>query len=67
MLDRLERAYRMEEEMAGMLIEFCQPEALPEDLPADARQRIKNILLSIKSDTLRHRDVVAEAKRRLSL
>ncbi|MBF0121814.1 MAG: hypothetical protein HQL21_00220 [Candidatus Omnitrophica bacterium] len=66
-LDRLERAYQMEEEMAGTLIDLCHPKALPEDIPVDVRKRIQTILLSIKADTLRHKDIIAEAKKRVSL
>ncbi len=64
-LDKLERAYQMEEEMAGVLIDLCQTASFPDDIPLDVQKRVHGILLSIKADTLRHRDVVAEAKRRV--
>jgi hypothetical protein len=59
-LDKLKRAYTMEEEMAGNLIDLCHPGSLPEDLPKETLKRIEGILLSIKSDTLRHKKIVTE-------
>lgn len=56
--DKLKRAVVMEEEMAGQLIDLCQPESLPEDLSEKDRRRIKAILLKIKADTLRHKMIV---------
>lgn len=58
-IDKLKRAYMMEEEMAGALIDLCAGEVLPDDLPEQERARIKKILLSIKADTLRHRRIVS--------
>lgn len=60
--DRLNRAYLMEEEMAGALIDLCHPDLLPDDLIGKERKRIEGILFSIKSDTLRHRKIVLEIK-----
>lgn len=60
--DKLNRAYIMEEQMTGLLIDLCQPEVLPSDLTIDIRKRIESILLSIKADTLRHKKVVLELK-----
>jgi hypothetical protein len=59
-LDKLKRAYMMEEEMAGELIDLCHPKFLPEDLPKETAKRLEGILLGIKADTLRHRKIVAE-------
>ena len=44
LLDKLNRARVMEEEMAGMLVDLCDIESLPGDLPAQARGRIKGLL-----------------------
>ena len=63
--DRLDRAYIMEEEMAGALIDLCHPESLPKDLSKDVRKRISDILFSIKTDTLRHKKMVLEMKEKL--
>ncbi len=65
LLDKLNRTYLMEEEMAGMLIELCHPESLPDDLPEEVNKRVANILLSIKADTLRHKKIVSEIKKSL--
>lgn len=62
LLDKLNRTYVMEEEMAGMLIDLCHPESLPDDLSQEARKCIKGILLSIKADTLRHKKIVSEMR-----
>jgi hypothetical protein len=59
-LDKLRRAYMMEEEMAGELIDLCQPKFLPEDLAEETRRRLEGILLGIKADTLRHKKIVKE-------
>lgn len=64
-LDKLTRALEMEEDMAGMLIDICQAESLPPELDLGLRKRIEGILASIKTDTLRHKDAVAEAIKRL--
>jgi hypothetical protein len=60
--DKLNRAYVMEEEMAGMLIDLCQPASLPEDLPEETRNRLERVLSIIKTDTLRHKKIVSEIR-----
>jgi len=65
-LDKLNRAYIMEEEMAGMLIDLCHPESLPADLSESAHKRIKDILFNIKADTLRHKKIVSEIRKDLT-
>ena len=65
LLDKLDRAYIMEEQMTSLLIDLCQPEVLPSDLPEGARKRIESILSSIKADTLRHKKIVLEVKEKL--
>ncbi len=64
-LDKLNRAYVMEEEMAATLIGLCHPESLPEDLSREARKRIESILLIIKADTLQHKKIVLGIKESL--
>ena len=59
-IDRLNRAYEMEEGMAGELIDLCQPDALPAHIPPEVRERLRAMFLSIQADTLRHKAVVAE-------
>ena len=60
--DKINRAYIMEEQMTGLLIDLCQPEALPKDLTEDVRKRIEDILHSIKTDTLRHKKIILTIK-----
>jgi len=60
--DKLNRAYTMEEEMAGMLIDLCQPASLPDDLPQETRNRLERLLSIIKTDTLRHKKIVSEIR-----
>ncbi|MEI8348916.1 MAG: hypothetical protein WCI77_02085 [Candidatus Omnitrophota bacterium] len=62
LLDKLNRAYVMEEEMASMLIDLCRPKHLPDDLPKEARKRIEDVLISIKVDTLRHKKIVSKMR-----
>jgi hypothetical protein len=62
LLDKLNRAYVMEEEMAGMLIDLCQPASLPIDLPEETRKYLGRILSIIKTDTLRHKKIVSEIR-----
>lgn len=57
--DTLNRAFEMEEDMAGALIDLCEPEGLPPEIPDGLRARLRKILLSIKEDTVRHKTVVA--------
>jgi len=61
-IDKLKRAYEMEEVMSGKLIDLCEPEALPDELPVKTREIIKNIITGIKDDTLRHKRIVSEIK-----
>jgi hypothetical protein len=65
-LDRLNRAYLMEEEMADELINLSQSGSLPDGLTAGEWKRVKGILLSIKSDTLRHKEIVLKIKETLA-
>lgn len=60
--DKLNRAYIMEEEMAGMLIDLCQPASLPDDLPQETRKHLERLLSIIKTDTLRHKKIVSEIR-----
>ena len=57
-IDRLTRAYEMEEDMAGALIDLCEPSVLPTEISNDLRERLRKILLGIKADTLRHKTIV---------
>ncbi len=66
LLDKLKRAYIMEEEMASTLIDLCHPKSLPDDLSEGARKRIEDILLGIKADTLRHKKIVSETRESLA-
>lgn len=61
-LDKLNRAYLMEEEMASTLIDLCHPKSLSDDLSEDISKRIENVLLSIKADTFRHKKIVSDIR-----
>lgn len=65
-LDKLNRVYAMEEEMAGVLIDLCHSKSLPDDLSEEAQKRIEGILLAIKADTLRHKKILSEIRGSLS-
>ena len=66
LLDRLNRAYIMEEQMTGLLVDLCQPIVLPDDLSQAIRKRIIGILASIKADTVRHKEIIFEIKKSLA-
>lgn len=56
--DDLKRAYEMEERMAGVLIDLCEP-AMAEDSISDPDvMKIRKLLLEIQKDTLRHKEIV---------
>ena len=56
--DDLKRAYEMEERMAGVLIDLCEP-AMAEGDNLDLRMKtIRRILLGIQKDTLRHKEII---------
>jgi len=64
-LDKLNRAYIMEEEMAGILIDLCHSKSLIYDLSEEERRQIEGILLGIKADTLRHKKLVSDIRETL--
>ena len=66
-LDRLNRAYKMEEEMVGMLVSLCNPDALADfSLSEEKIQQVKNILLSIQSDTESHKKTVSQIRKAIN-
>lgn len=65
LLDKLNRVYQMEEQMTGLLIDLCQPEILPSDIPVGVRKRIESMLASILADTVRHKKIVLDIKESL--
>jgi len=65
LIDKLTRAYEMEEDMGGVLIELCGVKALPDEIPLAVQERIIRILESIKNDTLRHKQIVLDLKESL--
>ena len=66
LLDRLKRAYEMEEVMAGLLTELAGPHVLTSKIPAQDRQKVQKMFTIIHADTLRHQKVVSSMIRRLS-
>ena len=62
LLDKLKRAYEMEEVMNSELMRLCDMEVLPEDLPGGVRVIIHNILIGMKADTLRHKGIVSKIR-----
>jgi len=59
-LDTFRRAFEMEEQMTGALVELCAPAAITEDLPAPTRQTLIETLKTIHRDSLRHEQTLAE-------
>lgn len=60
-LDKLRRALEMEENMAAVLLDITQPEIFSRDIPAEKRDEIMKIFLTIKKDTARHKQIVLSA------
>ena len=56
--DDLKRAYEMEERMAGVLIDLCEPAMAEGDSLDPKVKRIREILLHIQKDTLRHKEII---------
>jgi len=56
--DDLKRAYEMEERMAGVLIDLCEPAMVESDSSNPKMKEIRSILLHIQKDTLRHKEIV---------
>ena len=58
--DDLKRAYEMEERMASVLIDLCEP-AMMEDNASDPKiRKIRTLLMQIQKDTLRHKEIVGD-------
>jgi hypothetical protein len=66
LLDRLRRAYEMEEVMAADLLELAKPFALKDDVPVEKRSKVEAIISLIRSDTLEHRKIVHDLIQKLS-
>jgi len=56
--DDLKRAYEMEERMAGVLIDLCEPVMVESDSSDPKIRKIRKMLLEIQKDTLRHKEIV---------
>ena len=56
--DGLKRAYEMEERMAGVLIDLCEPIMMESDVLEPSLNKIRKLLLQIQKDTLRHKELV---------
>ena len=62
MIDRLDRAYEMEESMVTILIGLCNPDAITTELSPGIQEKVRNILLDIRKDSIRHKKMVLEIK-----
>jgi hypothetical protein len=56
--DDLKRAYEMEERMAGVLIDLCEPAMVEGDSRDPKMREIRRLLLEIQKDTLGHKEVI---------
>jgi hypothetical protein len=56
--DDLKRAYEMEERMAGVLIDLCEPAMVEGDSRDPKIKEIRRILLEIQKDTLGHKEII---------
>jgi hypothetical protein len=65
-VDRLSRAYEMEEAMGGRLAGLCRMEEPIADLSAETQSVILKMLDTIKADSLRHKQTVLDILNELS-
>ena len=65
-LDNLKRAYEMEERMTSVLIDLCEPAMTDIDSSREHVRKIRELLLPIQKDTLRHKGIVQEMLAELS-
>ena len=66
LLDRLKRAYEMEEVMTDLLTDLTGPHVLTSKIPEQDRQKVHKMLSIIHTDTLGHQKVVSSMIKRLS-
>jgi hypothetical protein len=66
LLDKLRRAYEMEEVMAADLLELAKPYILKEDVPQEKRSKVEVVISIIHSDTLEHRKIVHDLIEKVS-
>lgn len=64
-IDRLRRAYEMEEQMAEVLFGMLQTEANSDELSSEQKAKVMRILRVLNEDTLRHKTVVESILKRL--
>lgn len=57
-IDDLKRAYEMEERMASVLIDLCEPNMTEIDSLDKKIGRIRALLVKIQRDTIRHKELV---------
>ncbi len=62
LIDRLDRAYEMEESMVTILIGLCNLDTVVTDLSPAINEKVRNILLDIRKDSIRHKNMVLEIK-----
>ena len=56
--DDMKRAYEMEERMASVLIDLCEPVMMEDSASDPDIKKIRALLLQIQKDTLRHKGLV---------
>ncbi|HOD11908.1 MAG TPA: hypothetical protein PKO44_02260 [Candidatus Omnitrophota bacterium] len=66
LVDKLTRAYEMEEMMASMLLEIVAQLLSQADIPAQQKSKAKELFFSIQSDTLTHKKTIAKVIEQLS-
>lgn len=66
LLDKLRRAYEMEEVMAGLLTDLAGPHVLTSKIQDQDRQKVHKMLSIIHTDTLGHQKAVSTMIQRLS-
>ncbi len=58
LLDKLRRAYEMEEVMAADLLDLALPHILPKNVSEEKRSKVHAVISVIRKDTLEHRKIV---------
>ncbi len=66
LLDRLRRAYEMEEVMVPALVGLIDGHTLYEGIPSEKKTKVLGTISILKKDTLEHRKIIADLIQRIS-
>jgi len=65
-VEELKRAMLTEEKMSTMLLDLCNPDLLPSEIPSQKRTQIRDNLLKLSTESRNHGMVVSKLIARFS-